>query len=135
SFSPHNHRLKSLPLTAQRDYNLSRANHAPDLHAEFFTKIKPSYFCIFCQVTRHTRSKNLSFSHDVRAIRNAQSLANIVIRNEDSDSTTAQIKDHALNIVDGLWIDAGKRLVEQDKLWLSRQSSRDFGAAPFTTGQ
>ena len=93
------------------DYNLSRANHASDLHSELFTEVKPSHVGIFSQVTRHARSKDLSFSHDVRSISNAQRLAYIVIGDEDADAATAQLQDDTLDVVDRLWIDAGERFV------------------------
>src|SRR6266498_4770777 len=60
------------------------------LHTELFPEVKPSHFRVFCQVARHARSKNLSFSHDISSIRNAESLADIMVGDKDTNSATAQ---------------------------------------------
>src|SRR5262249_1248320 len=104
------------------------------LHAELFAEIKSSDFRIFCQVARRAGAKDFSLSHNVRAVSDAKCFAHIMIGNQNSDSPAAQIKDHRLNIVNGLGIDSGEWLVQQDELRFSSQSARDFRTPAFTAG-
>src|SRR5689334_3267215 len=108
-------------MTARSDYNLSRADRASSLHAELFTEVKLTNFCVFSEITRRAGAEYFSFGHDVSAVRHAQRLTHIVIRDEDSDAATAQVENHALNIIDRFWIDSGKGFVQQNELRLGRQ--------------
>src|SRR5262249_33729926 len=106
-----------------------------DLHAELFAEIEPPDFCVFCQVAGGTGPEYLSLGHNICAIRHAQSFAHIVIGNEDSNPATAQIKDHALNVVDRLWINTRKRFVQENELRLGRQRPGDFGSPALAARQ
>src|SRR5262245_41170263 len=110
-----------LRITACGDYNSIARCRARDLHTELFTEIESSNFGVFCQVARRTRAKYSSLSHDVSTVSHSQGFANVVIGDQNSDATAAQIKDYRLNVVNCFRIDAGKWLVEQDKLRLSSQ--------------
>src|SRR5262245_29778236 len=106
-----------------------------DLHAELFTEIEAPDFCVFCQVARGTRPEYFSLGHDISAIGHTQSLAHIVIRDEDSNPATAQIEDHALNVVNGLRIDTCKWLVQENELRFSSQGPGDFSSPPLAARQ
>src|SRR5438046_9023008 len=106
-----------------------------DSHAEFFTEIKATDFCVFCQVARRTGAKYFALGHDVSAICHPEGFAYVVIGNQNSDSAIAQIQNHALNIVDGLRVDARKRFVEKDELGLCCQRASNLSPAPLATGQ
>src|ERR1041385_7556747 len=112
----------------------SKIKHC-DSHTELFAQIKPPHFRIFCQVPRRAGTENLSFSHDVRAVRHTEGFAHIVIGYEDADAATAQVQDDALDVVDGFWIDAGERLIQKNELRLSCERPRDLSPAPFASRQ
>ena len=60
-----------------------------DSHAEFFTKVKPSNFHVFCQIAWRSSPEDTTISHNVGAIRDPKSLANIVIGNQYADALVA----------------------------------------------
>ena len=67
-------------------YPIKDRSRIEDLHAEFFTKIEPPNFGVFCQVAGGAGAENLSLGHDVSAVGHAQGFAYIVIGNQDSDT-------------------------------------------------
>src|SRR2546421_1598269 len=106
-----------------------------DSHTELFAKIEPPHFRIFCQVPRRARTENLSFSHDVRAVRYTQGFTHIVIGYEDADAATAQIQDDTLDVVDRFGIDAGEGFVQKNELRFSCESPRNLSPASFASRQ
>ena len=52
---------------------------------------------------------------------------------QHANPAIAQAQDEPLNLVDGNRINPGERLIEQNKLRLDRQTTRDLGAPPLTT--
>src|ERR1044072_4561987 len=99
-----------------------------DLHSEFLTEIEATYFSIFRQSAGRPRPKNLAFSHDVSAVGDPESFADVVIGNQNADAAAAQIQNHALNIINRFGINSGERFIEQNELRLGCQSTRDFGS-------
>src|SRR5256885_8821252 len=59
-----------------------------DSHTELFAKIKAPHFRILCQVPRRPGTEDLSFSHDVSAVRYTQGFTHIVVGYEDADAAT-----------------------------------------------
>src|SRR5438552_8197173 len=104
-------------------------------HSEFVTQIQTPHVCVLSQRARRARAKYFSFSHYVRAVGYPEGFAHIVIGNQNADAAAAEVENHTLNIVDCLWIDAGKRLVEQNELWLSRERARNLSAPALASRQ
>src|SRR5436189_6044894 len=104
-------------------------------HSKFLSEIKPSNLAVFCQGPWRTRAENAPFSHDVGPIRNTQRLTNIMVSDEDANTTITQVNYYILNIIHGLWIDAGERFVKQNVLRLSGQSPGYFSPASLATRQ
>src|SRR5205823_1573460 len=113
----------------------SRANQAPNLHAELLAQIKPSHFRVFCQVARRAGSENFPLRHDVSTICHPKSFAHVMIGDQYSDSPIAQIENYALYIIDCFGIDSREGLVQQNKLWLRSQRSGNFGSPALAAGQ
>src|ERR1051325_6777257 len=99
-------------------------------HTKLFAEVKATHFRIFREVPRLARTKNLPFRHDVSAVGDAQSLAHVVVGDQDTDTTISQVEYYILNIIDRFWIDTRKRLVEQDVVGLGCERSGYFGAPP-----
>ena len=90
-------------------------------HSEFFTQVKPTHFRVFCQVSWLAGSKNSTLSHDIGPISHAESFSNVVIGDENTNTTTTQIKYYILYVVDRLGIDAGERFIKEYVLRFSCQ--------------
>src|SRR5688572_19403092 len=76
---------------AWRDYNAIAHQSLVTLHPELLAKIKSSNLGIFCQVARLSGAKYFPFGHDVGAIGDAERLADIVIRDKNSNAAIPQI--------------------------------------------
>src|ERR1051326_2128043 len=100
------------------------------LHTKLFAEIKASHFRIFGEVPRLARTKNLPFRHDVNAVSDAQSLAYVVVCDQDTDTTISQVEYYILNVIYCFWIDTRKRLVEQDVMGFGCKCSGYFSAPP-----
>src|SRR5438445_1734332 len=87
-------------------------------------------FRIPAQRLRTTRAEDTAVVDDVRTVGNHQSLAHVVVRDQDADARALQIKDDALQLeyLDG--IDTRERFVEQEKARLDNQRARNLDAPP-----
>src|SRR5438034_6431791 len=78
------------------------------------SELRPQIYSTHVVVARQTRrraaAEDRAVVNDVRAIGDAQRLADIVIGDEHADAAVAQVKDDFLNVGDGNRIDAGKGL-------------------------
>src|SRR6185369_17051464 len=95
-------------------------------HAKLFAEVKPAYFCVFGKFAWVSGAKDLALRHYIRAVRYAKCFAYVVIGNEYSNAAISQVEYYILNIIYCFWIDARKRLVEQNVLRLGCQSSCYF---------
>src|SRR5262249_7212212 len=84
---------------------------------------------------RCSRPEDSPFGDDVSAIRNAQRLANIVVRNQNSDPACLQIEDDLLQLQNRNRIDTAERLIQQNEIWLDAERSRNLHPAPFAPRQ
>src|ERR1044072_6117814 len=114
------------------DYNRSEEFARQHSHAEFFTQIKPSDFCVFCQVCWLTGSKDSTLCHDVCAICHAKCLTHIVIRYENTNPSASQIEYDVLNVVHRLRVDPGKWFIKQNVLRFGCKRSSYLSAPPLT---
>src|SRR2546425_1158748 len=106
-----------------------------DSHTELFAKIKAPHFRILCQVPRRPGTEDLSFSHDVSAVRYTQGFTHIVVGYEDADAATAQIQNDTLDVVDRFWIDAGEGFIQKNELRFSCERPRNLSPPPFASRQ
>jgi hypothetical protein len=60
--------------------------------------------------------EDLAAVEDVRAVRDGQRLAHVVIGDEDADAPVAKARDDLLDVRDGDGVDARERLVQQQVL-------------------
>src|SRR3954468_3849907 len=77
--------------------------------------------------------ENSSVTNDVRPVRYGESLSYIVVGNQNPDTSHLQIADDALQLQDLKWVDTGKRLIQQNKVGLQNQTSRNLDTAPLST--
>ena len=71
---------------------------------------------------------------DVGTVHQLKQLASIVIRDEHADVTVRQVTNKRCDFLDGMRIEACKRLVEESKAGLAGKRDRDLAAAPLATG-
>ena len=100
-------------------------------HAKFFAEVETAHFGVFRQFAWMSGAEDFSFRHYIRAIGYAKCFADVVIGNQNTDTTISQVEYYILNIIYRFWIDARKRFIEQDILRLGCKSSGYLGATPF----
>ena len=61
-----------------------------------------------------------------------QSLADVVIGDEDAHTALTQVLDDLLDICDGKRVDTRERLVQQDELRFKREAARNLDTAALT---
>ena len=104
------------------------------LKAEIFSQVDFANSFIVNDFLGLAEGEDRSLVDDVGMIAYAQSLAYIVIGNEHADAAILQEFDDFLNIDYRDGIDAGKRLIEQNKPRFHGERSRDFDTAAFAAG-
>src|SRR6201984_2050656 len=98
-------------------------------------QINPAYLRVTSQFLWRTRTENPSLVDDVGPIRHRQSFADVMIGDQDPDPASPKIGDDFLQIQNGDWIDARKRLVQQNKRRVDAERTRDFDSPPFSARQ
>src|SRR5438067_3719839 len=71
----------------------------------------------------------------VAAVRDFQSLANIVVREQNADPLLTERANDFANVRDGDGIDAGEWLIEENQQWLTDQAAGDLQAPLLSTGK
>jgi hypothetical protein len=94
-----------------------------NLQAESFAQIKPPHIRVFNQFRRRAAAQNFPFRHNISAVGDAESFADIVVGNQNSDALIFQIKNNFPNIVNRNRVNSGKRFVQQNILRLGRQTT------------
>src|SRR4051812_27102079 len=112
---------------------VSRKLHRPLLNAgarmlpfEGLAEIDPLHIGILAKRFRSTGAEDLSIVNNVGPVRDGKSLADVVIRNQYSDTAALQISDNPLQLEYLNRIDSGERLVEQQEARIRHQRSGDF---------
>src|SRR5690348_1448073 len=108
---------------------LSQASVQPEILAE----VHAANFGIIAQFRRGPGAENLAIVNNVRAICNCQSLANVVIRNQNTDARRTQVFDDSLQVHDGQGVNSGERLIQQDERGTQGKRPGDFQAAALTS--
>ena len=80
-------------------------------------------------------TENLPLRNDIRPVGNAERLSDVMVGNEDADSTRFQIENDLLQLEDGNRVNAAEGLIEQDELGLDTERARNLYAPPFAAGQ
>ena len=76
--------------------------------------------------------EEFALAEEVDAIDDVERLTDVVIGNENAHTALPQIFDDLLDVGDGEWINARKRLVKQNELRLKCEAARDLDAAALT---
>src|SRR5438477_2770242 len=97
------------------------SNGALQPEIEILAEVHTPYFRIAAQRIRPARAENLPVIDNVRAVGHHQSFADVVIGHQYPDSRALQLKNDALQLQDLNRINAGKRLVQQEKFRIDRQ--------------
>jgi hypothetical protein len=104
---------------------------AMTLKTEFFAQIEPPNFGIFNDLLRVAFHQYPAFMNDERAIDELEGFAHVVIRNKHPDAPRGELSNQLAYIDDCNWINPGEGLVEEQKIGLRRERSRDFNAPAF----
>ncbi len=78
---------------------------------------------------------DLAVEHDVGAVGDRERLPHVVIGDQHAESPRTQLRDNALNVIDGDRIHSGKRLVEKHEFRARDQRPGDLEAPPLTAGE
>src|SRR5438093_13668154 len=105
------------------------------VQSELGPQINPADLVVVGQSIGSAALKDDAAVDDIGAIGDAERLADIVIGDEDADARVPEVKDDFLNVGDGNWIDARKRLVEQDELRRDDERASDLRPATFAPRQ
>ena len=103
--------------------------------AERFAQVHPTHVGIGQQRIRSPLREHAAFIEDIRAVANAQGLADVVVGNQHSDAAVLQVAHDALDLADRNRVDAGERFVEQHQARLGGQRAGDLDAAALAAGQ
>src|SRR5437867_3095338 len=97
---------------------------------ESLPQINLSYDGVIRQGKRRASPQNLAGVDYISAIDDGQSLADVVVRDEDADAGRGQTAHDRLNVEHGDRVDSGKRLVEQEEVGRDDQAAGDLDPAP-----
>src|SRR3982750_1024534 len=87
------------------------------------------------QCKRRARTEYLSRMNYIGPIHDAQSLADIVVRDEHADARRGQPADDLLDVEDRDRVDSGERLVEQQEIRRQDEAAGDLHAPALSPGQ
>src|SRR5690349_22874434 len=82
-----------------------------------------------------TRGEHGAFVDDVRAVADAERLADVMVRYEHADAALLEEPNDALDVEHRDRVDAGERLVEQDERGFRAERARDLEAPPLAAGE
>src|SRR3954466_15067352 len=102
---------------------------------ELFAQIKPTHVGIVDDVVAIAFHQDLAGIDDVGAISQRQSLAHIVVGDQNADAAGGEVADELLNVDHGFRIDTGERLVQQHVVRSRGQRAGDLDAAAFAAGE
>src|SRR4029077_2572764 len=106
----------------------------PQARGERGTEVQRGDAVVEDELSHCARDLDAPFEHDIGAVHDIERLLDVVVGDEHADTAVAQPGDNGLNVVDRDGVYAGKRLVEQQKLWLRHQRPRDLEPAPLAAG-
>ena len=99
------------------------------MHIESFAQIEPARFGIVDKLGRLSRHADLSLIDDVGAVGHGEGFANAVIGNENAEAPIAHRMDALLDLLNGLGIHSGERLVQKHETGLGGQGAGYLDAA------
>src|SRR5579864_9297552 len=99
-----------------------------ELKVEILAKIYATDFSIGAQRFGSAGAEDFPVIDDVGAVRDCQSLTDVVIGDQDTDPGVFQIEDDALQLQHLDRIDSGERLVEQQETRLDHKGAGDLDA-------
>src|SRR5438876_2813755 len=110
-----------------------RKSTAASVQIERFTEVNSSHLCVSGEVLGDALPEDLAFFDDIGAIGDLQCFSHVMISDEDSDPTAAELGDNSLYFENGNRIDSCKGLIQQDKCRVDREAPGDLHATPFPT--
>src|SRR3984885_14871234 len=104
-------------------------------HPKSFAKIKLTTNWVINQKLPGTLTFDSSVKYKISAVHNLQSLANVVIGDQNRQTGFPEVGNMLLNFRDGDRIDPTERLVEHHQLRIGDQRPRDRQSAFFTAAE
>src|SRR5579859_1897140 len=105
------------------------------IEREPLSQVNPANFYVVPQFVRRPGTEYPALRNNVRAVRHAQSLPHIMIRNQDSNPARLQIEDNLLQFRHRNRIDAAEWLIQQYEIWLNTERPRNLHPAPLPARQ
>src|ERR1051325_2291437 len=103
-----------------------RGVHVSLLHIKLRSQINFSGFRIVRQKFRAAFDEHFAFVNDVAAINQLQRFADVVVGDQNSESTLLQSADDLLHFINRNRIYAAERLLAQEQLRTRNQRASDF---------
>src|SRR5579862_6217488 len=117
---------------ATRRFSLGASQFINSVQPETLSQIETANIGIRGHFRRRAGRKNLSLSNYIGPSGYSESIADVMVRNQHSDSGAAQIGDDLLDVDHGQRVDAGERFIEQDERRRKDQRTRNFQTAALT---
>src|SRR5690242_1946625 len=104
-------------------------------HRKALAQIDAFHLWVMSQFCRSSGSEDSALINNVGAVGHREGLAHIMVGDQNANSALLQIENNLLQIEHGNWVDAGERLIEQDKLRLDGQAARNLHPPALTAAQ
>src|SRR5262249_2920491 len=105
------------------------------LERELLTEVDLPCLLVGGQLVALSRNRALAAIEDVRTVCDRQRLADVVVRDEHSDSLLLEASDDALDFRDRDRVDPRERLVQQDVVRGGDEAPRDLESPPLAAGE
>src|SRR3954465_2157758 len=80
-------------------------------------------------------AKDLAGANHVAAVGDLERFSDLVVGDQNGYAAVAQVANDRLNAIDCDGVDASKRFVEQNDLWIRHKRAGDLQASSFTAGK
>ena len=97
---------------------------------EFLAEVDLAGLGVVRQLAGRAGGQDLAVVQDVRAVRDRERLADVVVGDQHSDTAVLEPADDLLDVADGDRVDAGERLVEEQVPRVRDERARDLEAPP-----
>lgn len=105
------------------------------LHVETFSEVELPADRVVNEEVAGALALNAAFINEVGAINDGEGFAHIMVRDENGVALFPEVDDDLLNFVNRDGINARKRFVEHQQLWIRHERAGDGEAAFFTAAQ
>ena len=78
-------------------------------------------------------SDHLATGQNISPVASAKRFTDIMFGDQNTDATFSKVHDNLLDVDDGDGVNAGKRFIQQDKVRITSERSRNLNTSSFAT--